>query len=71
VVLALMLALRLCGREAQEDGRATARGRRVVLLVAPETQTHRRGNAQALRAQRLKLVAHAPRGSGQPLPIPR
>jgi hypothetical protein len=74
LVLALVL---IGGREMQEvvpDDLATAiqeRRRRVVPRVAPETFHHCRGNAPALRARRLKLAAHAPRGSGQPLRIPR
>jgi hypothetical protein len=69
--VALMLALRLCGREVQEDGRATARGRQVHPLVGSEIEILRRDYAPALPARRLKLAAHAPRGSGQPLRIPR
>ena len=70
--MVLVLVLVVCGHEAQEVGIATAiRERRVVPPVAPETQNHRRGNAPALRARRLKLAAHALRGSGQPLSIKR
>jgi hypothetical protein len=50
---------------AQEDGSATARERRVFPPAAPETEPHRRGNAQALPALYLGFVAHALRGWGQ------